>query len=320
VPPSRASATRQHIARPPQPVCVFRPARGRAASAAPPFVAILTRTHCVLAGGGRHGKTTSGHYQYRLSLQANVWLKRFTLLSYVPPCIKTGANFGCSMFASTLSRMIANGLIGQHAEHVRTYHARARALHHRHVRARTRARHLSGARPPWARSTRARLHHRHVRAHARHLSGARPPWVGSLHARSARARALHQCHVRARARAAPRRRPPPWACSTTHALPRSCLSHRSSVRRMEARTTSAGSLTPSTSRSCTSASSTSSPGCGFPLGTRTTEPTASLPSSRRRSRLPRGRPRRGTSRRPCSRAARTRMAVPRCCGSSTTTT
>ena len=74
----------------------------------------------MLAGGGRDGKATSSHYKYRLALQANVWLKLLTALSFVPPCIKTGANFGCSMFASTLSRIIANGRIGKHAEHVRT--------------------------------------------------------------------------------------------------------------------------------------------------------------------------------------------------------
>jgi len=175
---------------PPAAARVCLPSRAHAPPALPLPSSLYShvRTHCVLAGGGRDSKATSSHYKYRLALQANVWLKLLTALSFVPPCIKTGANFGCSMFASTLSRMIANGRIGKHAEHVRTYHARARALHHRHGRARTCTRHLSGARPPWARSMRARACTTAACARMRGTYAARDPhgWARSTRARRTR--------------------------------------------------------------------------------------------------------------------------------------
>ena len=187
---------------PPAAARVCLPSRAHAPPALPLPSSLYShvRTHCVLAGGGRDGKATSSHYKYRLALQANVWLKLLTALSFVPPCIKTGANFGCSMFASTLSRMIANGRIGKHAEHVRTYHARARPTPPPQARAHVHAAPERRATPLGSLHARARLHHRRVRAHARHLCGTRPPWVGSLHARLAHARALHQYHVRAHVR------------------------------------------------------------------------------------------------------------------------
>jgi hypothetical protein len=54
-----------------------------------------------------------------MGAQCNNYLGKRTMISLVPPSAKTGGNFGCSMFASTLHKMVKTGRLDAKIEHMR---------------------------------------------------------------------------------------------------------------------------------------------------------------------------------------------------------
>eukprot|EP00965_Chrysotila_dentata_P135301 4473740-Pleurochrysis_carterae.AAC.3 len=54
--------------------------------------------------GGRETALSAGRYKYRTNLQANLCPGAVNRLSIVPPCLRTGANFGCTAFFGALLR------------------------------------------------------------------------------------------------------------------------------------------------------------------------------------------------------------------------
>ena len=55
----------------------------------------------------------AGRYQYRWALQGNFFPGEVLRFSLVPPCLTTGANFGCSAFLGALYRMEVCGKLGR---------------------------------------------------------------------------------------------------------------------------------------------------------------------------------------------------------------
>eukprot|EP00965_Chrysotila_dentata_P154278 5098848-Pleurochrysis_carterae.AAC.1 len=64
------------------------------------------------APGGRETAASSGLYKYRTAVQANLYANGLLRLSLVPPCLRTGANFGCTAFFSSVLRNYEMGKLG----------------------------------------------------------------------------------------------------------------------------------------------------------------------------------------------------------------
>ena len=65
--------------------------------------------HLPCARGGRTAKA----WQYRIGLQANLFVGALNRMSIVPPCLKTGANFALTSFLSAALRLHELGLLGE---------------------------------------------------------------------------------------------------------------------------------------------------------------------------------------------------------------
>jgi len=63
--------------------------------------------------GGREASDDANRWKYRIGLQANLFTGGLLRLSIVPPCLRTGANFGCSAFLSSLYEMECVGKLGE---------------------------------------------------------------------------------------------------------------------------------------------------------------------------------------------------------------
>lgn len=87
---------------------------------------LSARCPLCLADGGREGKLSARQYKYRSAVQVNCWCKQRTMLSLVPPSVRTGANFGCSAFIISLHHMIKSGRITSQTSHVRARASRTR--------------------------------------------------------------------------------------------------------------------------------------------------------------------------------------------------
>jgi hypothetical protein len=62
-----------------------------------------------VGGGSRDG---DGRWKYRIGLQANLFIGDLNRMSIVPPCLKTGGNFGITSLLSSLLRMKEMGKLG----------------------------------------------------------------------------------------------------------------------------------------------------------------------------------------------------------------
>ena len=62
-----------------------------------------------VGNGGRDG---DGRWKYRIGLQANLFIGALNRMSIVPPCLKTGGNFGITSLLSSLLRMKELGKLG----------------------------------------------------------------------------------------------------------------------------------------------------------------------------------------------------------------
>ena len=54
---------------------------------------------------GESGRDGDGKWKYRIGLQANLFIGALNRMSIVPPCLKTGSNFGITSLLSSLLRM-----------------------------------------------------------------------------------------------------------------------------------------------------------------------------------------------------------------------
>ena len=190
--PLHASATRQHNARPPQPVCVFRPARTRhqRCHSLRRYTNTYVRTVCLQVGGetARPPQATTSTASRSRPMSGSSY-SRPSRLSH--PALRRAPTLGapCSPpRCPGLSQMAASGSMRSTcAPHLPC--ARSRPTPPPRARAHAHAAPERRATPLGSLYARARLHHRRVRAHARHLCGARPPWVGSRSTRARRTRA-----------------------------------------------------------------------------------------------------------------------------------
>ena len=57
-------------------------------------------------------RCSSGRWQYRWGMQGNIFAGRFIRMSLVPPCLRTGANFGNSAWFAGIYRCAQLGLLG----------------------------------------------------------------------------------------------------------------------------------------------------------------------------------------------------------------
>ena len=55
----------------------------------------------------------AGRWQYRFSMQVNIFANKFMQLSMVPPCLLTGVNFGNTAFFGSLHRAWERGDLGE---------------------------------------------------------------------------------------------------------------------------------------------------------------------------------------------------------------
>ena len=84
----------------------------------------------------------TGRYQYRWGLQGNFFPGDALRFSLVPPCLYTGANFGCTAFLGGLHRMEVQGKLGREVRSAccaLSMCARARMCAHAAANKRTRA-------------------------------------------------------------------------------------------------------------------------------------------------------------------------------------
>eukprot|EP00965_Chrysotila_dentata_P203929 6182032-Pleurochrysis_carterae.AAC.4 len=70
-------------------------------------------THLPCPKGSREtAASTSSRWKYRTAMQANLYPNALLRFSLVPPCVRTGANFGCSAFFASLVRNQELGTLG----------------------------------------------------------------------------------------------------------------------------------------------------------------------------------------------------------------
>ena len=68
--------------------------------------------------GGRESKAMSSLWKYRQCIQGNSYHGVGNFLSFVPPMLRTGANFGCTSFCMTLYTLIKQGKITEKATYI----------------------------------------------------------------------------------------------------------------------------------------------------------------------------------------------------------
>ena len=65
--------------------------------------------HLPCGAGGRDG---DGRWKYQIGVQCNLFIGALMRMSIVPPCLKTGANFGLTSFLSALLRVAEQENLG----------------------------------------------------------------------------------------------------------------------------------------------------------------------------------------------------------------
>ena len=63
--------------------------------------------------GGREVGDGSTRWKYRIGLQGNLFPGKLLRMSIVPPCLRTGANFGCTAFLSAIYQMQLDKTLGE---------------------------------------------------------------------------------------------------------------------------------------------------------------------------------------------------------------
>ena len=63
--------------------------------------------------GSRESATSASRFQYRWAIQGNHFPGDLLRFSLVPPCLKTGTNFGCTAFLGSLHRLEQLGKLGR---------------------------------------------------------------------------------------------------------------------------------------------------------------------------------------------------------------